>query len=363
MEGFGPLLGIVGWRRAEFVHQRLQRGFRVLLEAAEHVTLRAFLVLPARLARIGEEADRRHGVDQDEMIERRQRLHGGIAWIRHALQRQAALAAFGAGVGELGHQLGAGRRGDAPGELLRALMHRFAAEQQQHVFLLAQNARGLLHRVRIDGRRNRNRKRRADHAAVVPRRVARQDQRGDAAGRHARRLHRRCGVLADAVRRQHGAHEGRDRPRPAFGVGGERRVERAVIGRLVADHVDDAGAGAPRVVQVREAVRQTGSAVQQRRGRLAGDAVVAVRRAGDDVLLQAEHAAHAGDAVERRDEMHLAGAGIGEAGVDAALEQRVDQAFGSVHSHSPARTTSVVASAPAARRSRRRRRRRSARIR
>ena len=166
-------------------------------------------------------------------------------------------------------------------------MHRLAAEQQQHVLLLAQDAGRVTHRMRIDRRRDGDGKRGADDAAVVPRCIARQDQRCDAARRHAGGLHRGGGVLADPVRRQRRANEGRDRPRPAFGVGGERRVERAVIGRLVADHVDDAGSRAACVVQIGEAVGETGAAMQQRRRRLAGDAVVGVGRAGDDVFLQA----------------------------------------------------------------------------
>ena len=65
---------------------------------------------------------------------------------------------------------------------------------------------------------------------------------------------------------------------------------------------------------------------------LAGHARVAVGRAGHHALEQAEHAAHAGDAVERGDEVHLRGAGIAEAGIDPAFQQRVHQAFGAVHS-------------------------------
>ena len=38
-----------------------------------------------------------------------------------------------------------------------------------------------------------------------------------------------------------------------------------------------------------------------------------------------------GDAVERGDEVHLRGAGIAEAGIDAAFQQAVDEAFGAVH--------------------------------
>ena len=109
-----------------------------------------------------------------------------------------------------------------------------------------------------------------------------------------------------------------DAARPALGIGGQRRVERAVIGGLVADDVDDAGAGPTGVVQVGEAVREAGAAVQQGAAGSLGHAPVAVGAAGDHVLLQAEHAAHPRDAVQRGDEVHLARAGVGEADLDAA---------------------------------------------
>ena len=41
------------------------------------------------------------------------------------------------------------------------------------------------------------------------------------------------------------------------------------------------------------------------------------------------------DAVERRDEMHLRRAGIGEADVDVGGEERADEGFGAVHGMSP----------------------------
>ena len=81
-----------------------------------------------------------------------------------------------------------------------------------------------------------------------------------------------------------------------------------------------------RVVQVGEAVGEAGAEVQQRRGRLAGHARVAIGGAGHHALEQAEHAAHPGDRVERRDEMHLRRAGVGEADIDAPAGQGMDQA-------------------------------------
>jgi hypothetical protein len=71
--------------------------------------------------------------------------------------------------------------------------------------------------------------------------------------------------------------------------------------------------------------------MQKRRGQLAGHARIAVGGAGHHSLEQAENAAHPLDAVERGDEMHLGGAGIGEAGVDPAAHQRPHDRLGAVH--------------------------------
>jgi hypothetical protein len=60
-------------------------------------------------------------------------------------------------------------------------------------------------------------------------------------------------------------------------------------------------------------------------------APVPVGCTGDDALEETEDAPDARDTVERRDEMHLAGAGIGKACRDAGLKQRPDYALGSVH--------------------------------
>ena len=125
--------------------------------------------------------------------------------------------------------------------------------------------------------------------------------------------------------------EGGDAAGEALRVCGQRRVVGPVVGGLVAHDVDDAGPRAAGVVQVRKSVREAWAAMQQRGRGLARHAPVAVGAAGDDVLLQAEDAAHAGDAVQRGDEMHLAGAGIREADIDPAAQQGVDKTFRAVH--------------------------------
>ena len=58
---------------------------------------------------------------------------------------------------------------------------------------------------------------------------------------------------------------------------------------------------------------------------------VAVGGAGGDALEQPEHAAHLGHVVERGDEVHLRGARVGEAHVDAGVDERADQRLRAVH--------------------------------
>src|SRR5271154_5632652 len=66
--------------------------------------------------------------------------------------------------------------------------------------------------------------------------------------------------------------------------------------------------------------------MQQRRRRLFAHSGIAVGGAGDDTLEQAEYAAHTLDPVEGGDKMHLRGAWIGKAHIDAAPHQAAQQA-------------------------------------
>jgi len=113
--------------------------------------------------------------------------------------------------------------------------------------------------------------------------------------------------------------------------------------RLIADDVDDGAARAARVVQIRQPIGQAGTTVQERACRAAGDAVVAVGHAGDDVFVKAEHTVHAGDAIERRDEMHLARAGVRETGIHTRRKQRVHQTLGAIHVDPPLRSALATA--------------------
>ena len=123
----------------------------------------------------------------------------------------------------------------------------------------------------------------------------------------------------------------RYRARHSLGVGGERRVERPVVGGVVADDVDHWRARAACIVHIGQAIGETRSAVQQGRCGFAGHSRVAVGAAGDHGLGHPQNATDAFDLVERRDEMHFGCARIGKAGIDAAGDQRSDEAFSAVH--------------------------------
>ena len=127
-----------------------------------------------------------------------------------------------------------------------------------------------------------------------------------------------------------GPHPARDVARDGLDVGLQRRVVLDMVGRVVADDVDDRHLGAARVVQVRQPVAQARPEVQQRRRGPIRHPRVAVGGAGGDALEQAEHRTHLRHGVERGDEMHLRRAGVGEARRDAAVDERADQCLGAV---------------------------------
>ncbi len=210
-----------------------------------------------------------------------------------------------------------------------------ARQHQRRRFALAQDLGRALDRVLRRQRRRRHGDGRGRAAAFVPRGVGGQNEGRDLARRRPRRRHRLGAVRRHGHGIGRGAQPFRIGARHALDVGVERRIVLLVICGVVADHVDDRRARAARVVQVGEPVAEARRQVQQRRGRLARHAAIAVGGAGDDALEEGEDAAYRRHAVERRHEMHLGRAGIGEAGIDAALDQRAREAFGSVHVLSP----------------------------
>jgi len=206
-----------------------------------------------------------------------------------------------------------------------------AGQHDQGGLATAQDSRCVLHRIRRYLGNRQRRQRPGNLAARIPADIRRQDQAGYASWGRAGGPHGRRGIRADGRRMRGGASPDRYGTRPAFGIGSQRRIERAVIRGLVADDVDDRRLRAACVVQVGQAIGQARTAMEQRGCRLVGHARVAVGRTGDHTFEQAQHAAHAGNPVQCGHKMHLAGARVGEACIDAAGQQRLDQAFRAVH--------------------------------
>ena len=68
--------------------------------------------------------------------------------------------------------------------------------------------------------------------------------------------------------------------------------------------------------------------MQQRAGRLFGHAAITVGSSGADVLLQAQHAAHARFLLDGPHEVELGGARVGEENVDAFGQKRLQKGAG-----------------------------------
>ena len=102
-------------------------------------------------------------------------------------------------------------------------------------------------------------------------------------------------------------------------------------GGMLADNVDYRRARLARVVEVRQRVRQARSQVQQGGRRLSGHAGIPVRRAGTDALEQAQDAAHARHAVERRDKLHLGSSRIHQAQIHFVGQQGSEETLGAIH--------------------------------
>ena len=129
-----------------------------------------------------------------------------------------------------------------------------------------------------------------------------------------------------------GPHPGGDGPRDALDVRRERRVVLDVIGRVLAHDIDDARAAPSRALwRLARPLPRPGPRCKQRGGGPLGHAPVAVRGPRHDALEEAEDAADAVDLVEGGHEVHLRGAGVGEAHVDPTGHQRPRQTLRTVH--------------------------------
>ena len=97
-----------------------------------------------------------------------------------------------------------------------------------------------------------------------------------------------------------------------------------MVGSVRADDIDDGRIGPARVVQHGDAIAEAAANMQEREGRRARHARIAVRGARDDVLLQAQDGTHLVGHPDFIDQLHLRRAGIGEACRDARIHQRLE---------------------------------------
>ena len=294
----------------------------------------------AGLVRIGE---KRHGIvgfDQHDVPKTLQRRLRRFDHVRHPIDRKPPAAARHPRTGQRAHHPAAGLAGDLRRQRQSLLRHRAAGHQQQGLFAAAQHLGRVLDGLRGVALTLRFHRHLGHAVGFVPRGVGRQDQGCDLRRRAARRGNGGSAVTGDRFGVRRSPNPGRHRPRQALDVGGQRRIVFDVVGGMLADDVDDAGIGLLGVVQIGKAVGEPGAEMQQRRGRRALHAEIAVGGPGHHALEQAEHAAHALDPVQCGDEMHLRGAGIGEADVDAARDQCPHQTFRTVHGLAPVRDCS-----------------------
>ena len=172
-------------------------------------------------------------------------------------------------------------------------------------------------------------------AAFVPGGVGGQDEGRDPARRGARGGHRFGAVGCHRQSARRGAQPFRIGARDALDVGVERGVILLVVGRVVADHVDDRRARAARIVQIGEAVAEPRCQMKQRRGRLLRHAAIAVGGAGDDALEQARTQRISATRSRAATKCISEVPGLVKHDIDAARDQRARQAFGSVQLLSP----------------------------
>jgi hypothetical protein len=234
-------------------------------------------------------------------------------------------AALQPGGEHLGQQLDAAVRGDAPRPAGRAPAVR-AAQQQRAGLAAAEGLGDALHGGVV-------RRQRLGQgwgrllATLAPGHIGRQDQGGHLAGQATRGgegVHRVGGRARRCFARCARSRARRCGPRSRCPTAAGRRRARVERG-VVADDVDHRHLALAGVVQVGQAIAQAAAQVQQGRGGLVGHARIAVGRAGGHAFEQGQHRAHARLVVQRGDEVHLAGAGVGEADLDAGIGQGLHQ--------------------------------------
>ena len=323
------------FRRGNGGSDRFERRDAIFVAMGEIDDVGAFRRAPARLARIGEEGDGRLRADKDQLFDIGERLDDLLREVRDALDNDAARAALEAGGKGVAEDARAGGGGDAArgGEAL--FFQRGATHEDRGLLTVLQRLRRGIDRLARDSGGCGHGKRGRGMFRLKPGSVGRQDQRCDLAGGFHRGLHGASAIGGYGFRAVRGMDPAGDGTRETHDVGGERRIVLCMVGRMVADDVDDGRLRAARIVEVRKAVGEARPKMEKRRGGLFRHAAIAVRRTGHRAFKQSEDRAHALDLVQRGDEMHLGRARIREADLDARVHQRPHKAFRTVHDRLP----------------------------
>ena len=318
--------------RAQRLRQRLEAQHRIVARLAQVVQRAAVRDEPALLAGIGEEGHRRAAVDQDQAVVLAKLHRREFGEIGDPLDRRQPRAAFQPGWKRLGQQRHVAVGGDPRGGRQPALAQRPPAQQQRRAPARPDRGRDPLDRGAAGCGGRRGARPGGGRAAFAPRHVGGQDQRRDLPRCGPGRRHRLDRVAAQVGGRGRGPHEPRRHvPRHRLDIRLQLRIVLHVPGGVVAHDVDDRHPRLAGVMQVRKPVPQAGTKMQQRRGGFPRHPRVAVGGPGRHALEQGQHRAHPRLAVQGRDEVHLAGAGVGEADLDARVGQGFHQGLRAVH--------------------------------
>ena len=314
-------------RRAELFGERFQRPHDVLAGRGERVGLALRRAQRARLVGVSEEGDRRLGADQHEVARVGEGREGVVDRVGEEVDGDPPRPALHPRVERLREETRAGLRGDATRQRQARFTQGMAAHKQDRGLAGAQDLSNLGDCLGGDRRATLDGRQRGRPVRLVPGGVGGEDQGRDPTRRGHRRGHGSRPVARNRARVGRGPDPIREGPRDALDVGGERCVVLLVVGRVVADDVDHRRVGAPGVVHVGEPVGESWPQMQKGRSRPVRHARVAVGRARRNALEQPEHAPHFPDLVERRDEVHLRGARVGEADVHSRAGQRLEIFF------------------------------------
>lgn len=221
-------------------------------------------------------------------------------------------------------------RSDPPGHLEAPLLQYLSAHQQRDLASVLQSRCDGADRRR--GRPIRPRQRVGRLPAFAPGDVGSDDQSRDLAGWAQGGFDGTGSVSRGSQQAWCPDDPSRDGPGKSLDIRARSRVLVLVVVAGVTAHDNDDRARRPTsIVEVGQPVREARSEMEQRDRGLFRHPAVAIGGAGRDTLMQAEDWPYRALFLEAGDEMDLGRSGIGEAGLDAAVHQRLHDTVGAVH--------------------------------